>query len=287
MPRILLACSLVLVLPLWAIADDFQRGCEAMSKGDYELAIACFNAYIRDNPNDARAYHSRGAAYNAKKEHDKAIKDYSEAIRLDPKLAAAYLTSRGATYLEKKEYDKAIEDFSDVIRLAPKSAGGYVNRARAYRYKKEYDKAIRDCSEAIRLDSNIESFSYNERAVTNTSKKEYDKAIKDFSEAIRLDPKYADAYSGYAWLLATCPKDSVRDGNKAIKLATKACELSDWKSAAFLDTLAAAHAEANDFKDAVKCLNKALDLGDDTDELRVKYRQRLKLYQAGKPYRDD
>jgi tetratricopeptide (TPR) repeat protein len=68
-------------------------------------------------------------------------------------------------------------------------------------------------------------------------KKEYDKAIEDFSQTIRLDPKNATAYNNLAWLLATCPKDGVRDGKKAIEYATKACELSQWQNAANLGTL--------------------------------------------------
>jgi hypothetical protein len=88
-------------------------------------------------------------------------------------------------------------------------------------------------------------------------------------------------------LLATCPKDSVRDGNKAIKLATKGCELSAWKVAGYLSTLAAAYAETRQFEEAVKWQKKALDLWYGDDEDREKARQRLKLYEAEKPYRDD
>src|SRR5213595_2813860 len=79
---------------------------------------------------------------------------------------------------------------------------------------------------------------------------EYDKAIADYDEAIRLDPKYALPYNGFAWLLGTCPQVSFRDGKKAINYAIKAWELS--KDPAFLDTLAAAYAEAGDVKQGMK-----------------------------------
>jgi tetratricopeptide (TPR) repeat protein len=305
--------------PLSASADDFQRGKEAIDKGDYDAAIACFTACIRDNPENAKAYNSRGYAYSSKKEYDKAIEDYSQAIRLDPKYAIAYY-NRGYAYSSKKEYDKAIEDFSEAIRLAPKAAYAYTNRGVAYCEKKEYDKAIEDCSKAIRLDPKdavayisrgiayhykkdydkaIQDFSeairiqpkfamaYISRGIAYSSKKEYDKAIEDYSQAIRLVPKYAIVYDCLAWLLATCPKDSVRDGNKAIKLATKACELSEWKVAAHLGTLAAAHAETKNFQEAVKWQKKALDLGYDAEEDKEKARQRLKRYEEEKPYRDN
>ena len=54
-------------------------------------------------------YQDRGLAWNEKTEYDKALADYTEAIRLDPKSAAAY-NDRGWVWTAKKEYDKAIAD---------------------------------------------------------------------------------------------------------------------------------------------------------------------------------
>jgi tetratricopeptide (TPR) repeat protein len=285
MSRILLTCGFFLVLPLPTFADDFDRGKEALDNGDDDLAIACFTACIRDHPKSAAAYYNRGLAYGHKQEYDKAIQDFSEAIRLDPKYARAY-TNRGAAYGGKKEYDKEIEDCSEAIRLDPKYVLSYSNRGFAYSLKKEYDKAIQDCSEAIRLNPKF-ALSYSNRGFAYSLKKEYDKAIQDFSEAIRLNPKEAFSYHRLARLLATCPKDSVRDGHKAIELATKACELSRWKDADYLETLAAADAEIKNFKEAVKWQKKALEVGHYDEEDMKKARQRLKLYEAEKPYRDE
>ena len=67
----------------------------------------------------------------AKKEYDKAIADYDQAIRLDPKYAAAY-HNRGLAWYAKKEYDKAIADYDEAIRLDPKYAVAYDNRGDAW-----------------------------------------------------------------------------------------------------------------------------------------------------------
>ena len=80
------AFLLLLVLPLHAFADDFQRGIDASRQKDYDLAITCFNACIRENPT-AQAYVNRGNAYNCKNDYDRAIEDYSLAIRLDARYA--------------------------------------------------------------------------------------------------------------------------------------------------------------------------------------------------------
>jgi tetratricopeptide (TPR) repeat protein len=195
--------------------------------------------------------------------------------------------------------------------LAPTAAVRAFHRGNAFADKKEYDKAIADYSEAIRLDPTYVA-AFNNRGLAFADKEEYDKAIADYIEAIRLDPTYAWGYNNLAWVLATCPNDRVRDGNKAIELATKACELSKWQNAYHLGTLAAANAESRHFDEAVNWQQKAMKLrfpdwcilrGQrdaivDIPDFIVSQRfgnlpafkqecQRLKLYQEGKPYRAD
>ena len=89
-----------------------------------------------------------------------------------------------------------------------------------------------------------------------------------------------------SWILATCPDDSVRDGAKAVRYAIRACELTEWENAEYLDTLAAAYAEAGDFLAAVKWQKKAMQpLGESEDRTRTRFQSRLELYRAKKPYR--
>ncbi len=128
---------------------------------------------------------------------------------------------------------------------------------------------------------------YVERAKGHVDEGEYDEAIADFQEAIRLEPNEPEAYNSLAWLLATCAEDRVRDGKKAVELATKACELSDWEDADTVSTLAAAEAECGHFKEAVKWQQKALELGFDDEEDAKAAEEQLKLYRAGKPYREE
>lgn len=91
-----------------------------------------------------------------------------------------------------------------------------------------------------------------------------------------------------AWLLATSQTSELRNSTKAIEYATKACELTDWKNFAYVDTLAAAYAEAGDFKSAVKWQKEAINLLTEKEpaEWRTGFEARLKLYQSGKPYRE-
>ena len=114
----------------------------APSDADDE-AIADYTAAIRLEPKDAAAYVGRAAAYENKGEHDKAIADFTKGIRLDLKSDYAYC-GRGRVYDEKGEHDKAIADYTEAIRLDPKNAYAYCGRGRVYETKGEHDKAVAD-----------------------------------------------------------------------------------------------------------------------------------------------
>jgi tetratricopeptide (TPR) repeat protein len=215
---------------------------------------------------------------------DKAVADFTGAIRLNPFLASAY-NSRGNAWSLKMKYDEAIADYSEVIRLDDRFApGAYRGRAGAWFFKKEYDKAIADYTEAIRLEPGFEK-AYVNRSDAWYFKKQYGNVIADCTQALLLDPKDVSAYNNRAWVWATCPDDKVRDGKRAVASATRACELTNWEQPGNLGTLAAAYAESGDFEAAERWQDKALGLlKDDVDK--EKGRARLAIYRARKPYRD-
>ncbi len=186
-------------------------------------------------------------------DYDKAIAEATEAIRFDPENMMAYL-NRGSAYVLKGEPDQAIKDFDRVIQLDPKEVRGYDNRAAAY-----------------------------------AAKGDYRKAVEDYREAMRVGPKKYEPYAYLADLLATCPDRDLRDGKKAVELATKACELTKWNDSDSLSALAAAYAEVGDFKMAVEWQKKAMKANGTlvykTKQQEEESRQRLKSFEEGKPFR--
>jgi tetratricopeptide (TPR) repeat protein len=242
----------LLLLPSLTWAGDFEDGLVALGRKDYDQAIIHFNAYMQANPKpNAATYNNRGLAHYGKKDYDWAIADFTESIRLDPRFADAY-DNRSSAYLLKKEYDKAIADADTALRLNPRHSVAANNRGSAYAAKKQYDKAV---------------------------------AI--FQEAIRLNPNRPDAYNNLAWLLATCPQAAVRDGNKAVQLALKACDFSDWHDGNLLETLAAAYAECKMFAEAVQWQKRAMEMVHADREDLERARRLLKLYEQGKPYHQE
>ena len=136
--------------------------------------------------NDAEAYYKRGVEYDEKGDYDKAISEFTEAIRLKPDYAEAY-SRRGTAYVYKEDYDKAISDLNEAIRLNPKYEKAYYWRGGAYFDKKDYDRAISDYNEAIRLDPKYDR-AYYWRGNAYYGKGYYNKAIADYKSALRIDP---------------------------------------------------------------------------------------------------
>ncbi len=164
----------------------YQQGLSEYKNKDYNKAITDYSEAIRLNPSYTLAYNNRGKAYSALKQYDKAISDCNDAIRIDPNHAKAYNT-RGIAYSDLKQYHKAISDYNDAIRIDPNFALAYNNRGVAYNALKQYDKAISDYNDALRLDPNL-ALAYNNRGKAYNALKQYDKAISDYNDAIRLDP---------------------------------------------------------------------------------------------------
>ena len=262
-----------------------HRGRAYKEEGELEKALSDLNEAIRLVPYSAPCYSTRGMVYRALQEYDNAIRDYDEALRLDPGDASTH-NQRGVAYKARKQYDQAISNYNVALRLDPRLTDAYFNRGNAFKAKKDYDQAVGDYSQAIRLDPNWADAYFN-RANAQRARKAYAEAVRDYREVVRLDPKDADAYDSLAWLLATCPEERIRDGKKAVEYATKACDLTSWKSSYFLATVAAAYAEDGDFEQAIHWQKKALQSSQYEREEGEAARQRLKLFESRRPYRDE
>jgi tetratricopeptide (TPR) repeat protein len=134
-------------------AEYYNRGRQHHLRGDLDDAIREYTKAIEVNPRLALAYNNRGVAYKDKGDLDAAMRDFNQAISVDPKLTDAY-ANRGALLISRGEIDAAIQDCTKAIELDPAFALGYRNRGAAYFKKGDFDAAMRDRARALELEAN-------------------------------------------------------------------------------------------------------------------------------------
>lgn len=293
------------------------RGAAWREKKEFDIALADFNEAIRLDPASGSAYRGRALTWEMKKEFDKAISDHTESLRLDAKSASAYY-SRGWNRFQMKEDEQAMADFNEALKIKPRFVRPLMFRGYVWERRDDHDRAIADFSEALRLEPGAGNVRFS-RGWNLFEKTEYEQALADFEEAARQDPgnlraadyrrrcwselgqfgkviadyeallranpKDVSARERLARLRATCPIPEFRNGRQAVELARKACEMTQYKSAPVLDTLAAAYAEAGQFDQAANWQNQALALAEAT--AKKDFQARLDLYAHAQPLRED
>jgi tetratricopeptide (TPR) repeat protein len=199
------------------------------------------------------------------------------------------------------EFDKALEHSEIALRLGSKEPELHRVRSAIFLRRGDAETALEEADAGLALFHSAAGEEETELTAEAQSRHHTDRSnvlqalgrsaegLAALREAVRLDPENAGAQNNLAWLLATSPEASLRDGKAAVEHARQACERTDWREAGAIDTLAAAYAEAGDFEQAVKWQVEAISRMTD-DELETEtngFDMRLNLYEGQKPFRED
>ena len=152
------------------------------------------HGFISNKGIHGRAYTQfyRGLTYHHnRKQYDKAIEHYSDALKLNPQLAAAYY-NRGVAYNENGDYESAIADFTKAIQLKVDDAVAYTNRSIAYENTGEHARAIEDQNTATQLEPNLAQPD-NNRTFTDDEQEDVDPVLEAYNTAIQPSPNDAEA----------------------------------------------------------------------------------------------
>jgi lipoprotein NlpI len=132
----------------------YNRGIEWAAKGDYDRAIADYDAALRASPKFADAYYNRGNAWGLKGDPDRAITDYDAFLRLNPKDPAAHI-ARAVELMVKGDYARAVAGYDTALALDPRSGIALHGRGRANFYGGDPRRAVADLERAWRTDLNL------------------------------------------------------------------------------------------------------------------------------------
>jgi len=225
-------------------------------EGDYRKALTYFEKAVSLNPNMAEVHGNLGLAYEKLGQQDLAIQHGLQAIAIQPEWFKPY-SHLGAVFWAKGNWRKAASYFQEALIREPNDAQTHYNLGLLYTRKAEDFPDIQPRE-----------------------------AISHLEKALMLQPGSPQFLSALAQTLATYPDPKVRNGARAVLLAEEACQQTHYRVPLFLDTLAAAYAEAGQFPSAIKTAQRAIEIAESQhhDTFVRQLQERMQLYRSGMPY---
>src|SRR6266481_5070320 len=161
------------------------------------------------------------------------------------------LNNLGIIFLDKGQLDDAISKLQAAIDLRPENAPAHDNLAKALLKKGRLPEAMVHYRKFLEIEpGNVEARNTLGTALIQQGR--VSEAIAQWQEVLAIEADNGNAASNLAWVFATCPEDSIRDGTRAVELAEKAMRLSGGKIPMIYKVLAAAYAESGRFADALE-----------------------------------
>ena len=198
----------------------FYRGWLWDGKHQLVKAIADYDEALKhetDAEHRSKILLYRGIANRKQGDWEKALSDFTEAIKLNSKNAEIF-KERAYLYFRLERHSEAVTDYSAALYVSPNNPDLYAVRGESYRMSSDFDRALADFDRALELDPQHE-FAYRSRGNLYVDKRDNDKALADFEASLRIDPESAQTYASCARLymkIGELEKAEV-DIDKAIK----------------------------------------------------------------------
>ena len=178
-------------------------------------------------PTDATGFDARATGFLGKHDFNHAIKDFDQAVQLDPK-SSKYLYNRGVAHFENHQDDLALSDFNQALRLRPDDTLALQARADLYLFRGDEKRAQQDFDEAIRVAPTDSKIPVREADAFERAGR-YDAAIHVFDQLIAKGPT-AWLYNARCWSRAESGRDllaGLADCDAALKLQPGAAYILD------------------------------------------------------------
>jgi tetratricopeptide (TPR) repeat protein len=255
-------------------------------QANWPAAREQYERSLKLNPKVAGTWYNLGRVLMAQGNPGEAIAHFTKALELQPAFSPAH-NSLGYALALQGRLDEAIQHYEKALADKPDFAEAHFNLAEALARRGALELARTHFEAALQFQTNYAKAHVGLAGVFAAGRRPAP-VVHHLREGIRLDPANPDPLNNLAWLLATHPDAAFRDGPEAVRLAARAVELTRTNDVEVLDTLAAAHAEAGQFSQAVVVAQQALELagrGGPTNQLAA-ISSRLELYRQRVAHRE-
>lgn len=166
----------------------FERGIASLKNADYTSAIALFDLALQFDSSNYQTYYNLGMAQQNMGLFDIAISNYSKALQITKERdeKSQVLSSRGTAFAANGDYERAIADYDKALELDPENPMIYSNRGLSWTAKGDNNRAILDFTKAIVLDNTYYS-AYSGRGIAYFHLKDLHKALQDYSQALTIN----------------------------------------------------------------------------------------------------
>ena len=254
-------------------------------RGKYDEAAFYFRRTLELRATHAKAHHALALALVNQGRPAEALPYLQRAVELDPGFAEAQHDLKAYRRGELGP-GQAIARYQEILDKNPEDWPSYLGLAKALSALKRFQDAHTVYQHLLNAKPAFIEARLSLAAML-TGQGDIGAAREQYREVVKRQPDSPQALDRVAWVLATSDITEMRDGTEAVRLATRACELTDRQSPFTLSTLAAAHAEIGDFTNALLHIAQAVKLAAESDNkaLQEELRQAMASYQQQRPLR--
>lgn len=243
-------------------------------------AIAHLEEAVALEPRSAWAGYDLGIVLLGQRRFEEAAQHFRRVIGLKPDFSEAR-NNLGVVYHAQGRVDEALGWYRSALRTDPDNAEAHHNLGRVHVAQGRVNDAIGEYRQALRInpvDADVHSSLGSALALSG----QIDEALEHYRRALEIKPDLPAAIVDLAWILATSDRADVRAPGEAVRLAERGAELTGYRNATALDTLALAYAAAGRFDRAISTAEAVLGLASDSglQELADETRRRLAIWRS-------
>lgn len=264
---------------------DLLKAQVYFNKSDFEKCLEATDRVLKVSADNIQAINFRILSLLQLDKNEEALSAAEDLVTRVPGLPQGYwLRSIALSSLDR--FDDAIKDLRLLVDNVPDNLLFKLQLGNLYNASDRPRRALELYNEIFEEDAEFDGL-FRSRGDAYLSIGQHAEAVADYEKELAKNPEDSGTLNNLSWVLSTSPKDDVRNGSRALELALKAAELSEFKAAHILSTLASAYAETGDFDKAREWITKAVSIAEENkaDNLES-LKKEAESYQKNEPWRE-